>query len=53
MEKPPGFEALRPLSQRQPGDAHPFVAPADFQLWLDELQVNAEKKLEQELADAG
>ncbi|MBO9635077.1 MAG: hypothetical protein J7578_18350 [Chitinophagaceae bacterium] len=42
------FQRARRLQTRQPGDAHPFVAPEDFQKWLQELKRNAEKKLEDE-----
>lgn len=46
------FERAEQLVQRQAGEPHPFVAPQDFQDWLDELQVNAEAKLEEEQAKA-
>lgn len=44
------FQRARRLQTRQPGDPHPFVAPEDFQKWLQELKRNAEKKLEEEKA---
>jgi len=44
------FQRARLLQTRKPGEAHPFVAPEDFQNWLKELRSNAEKKLAQEKA---
>ena len=42
------FERAYRLARRRSGDPHPFVAPADFQDWLEELRINAETKLEEE-----
>ncbi len=41
------------LADRKPGDPHPFVAPHDFRVWLDELLVNGRKKLDKEREKAG
>ena len=46
------FQRARLLQARKESEPHPFVAPADFQNWLKELKVNAEKKLEEEKAKA-
>jgi hypothetical protein len=37
---------------RQPGELNPFVAPDDFQDWLKDLHVQADKKLAEEKAKA-
>lgn len=42
------FERGEDLKDRKPGEPHPFVAPEEFSEWLDELLVNAEKKLVRE-----
>jgi metallo-beta-lactamase class B len=42
------FERAKLLSQRKPGDLHPFVAPEEFQLWLTDLKKAAEAKLVEE-----
>jgi hypothetical protein len=31
------FERAARLAAREPGDAHPWVAPDEFQRWLDEV----------------
>ena len=33
------------LRTRRPDEPHPFVAPDEFQSWLNELEVNAQRKL--------
>jgi metallo-beta-lactamase class B len=47
------FQRADRLSQRRPGEPHPFVAPAEFQRWLDELEANASRKLADEKKRAG
>ena len=42
------FQRAERLAERKPGEPHPFVAPEDFQQWLDQLLVNVQKKLEEE-----
>jgi metallo-beta-lactamase class B len=42
------FERAALLKKRKPNEINPFVAPIDFQNWLKELKVNAEKKLAEE-----
>lgn len=46
------FERAALLKQRKQGEINPFVAPADFQSWLKELRMQAEKKLAEEKAKA-
>jgi metallo-beta-lactamase class B len=36
------------LLERPHGAPHPFVAPAEFQSWLNELESNAQRKLKEE-----
>lgn len=40
------------LRVRKPGEPHPFVAPGEFQSWLNELETGAERKLAQEKKQA-
>lgn len=47
------FERAKLLKMRNPGDINPFVAPEDFQNWLKDLRVQAEKKLAEEKLKAG
>jgi metallo-beta-lactamase class B len=47
------FERAKLLSQRKPGELHPFVAPEQFQAWLVELKKAAVKKLQDEKKKAG
>ncbi len=47
------FQRADRLSQRKPGEPHPFVAPAEFQRWLDELEADASRKLADEKKRAG
>jgi metallo-beta-lactamase class B len=42
------FERAKALDARQPGQAHPFVDPAAFQDWLEQLLSNGRKQLAQE-----
>ena len=42
------FERAELLKQRRPGEVNPFVAPEDFQIWLQELRSQAENKLTEE-----
>ena len=42
------FQRAKLLSQRKPGELHPFVAPEQFQAWLVELKKAALKKLDEE-----
>ena len=42
------FERAELLKQRRPGEVNPFVAPEDFQIWLQELRRQAENKLTEE-----
>ena len=42
------FERAERLSARKPGGPHPFVAPDDFQKWLNDLMKNIQKKLDAE-----
>lgn len=42
------FQRAERLAERKAGEPHPFVAPEDFQRWLDELLVNVQEKLEEE-----
>jgi metallo-beta-lactamase class B len=42
------FEHAQALSQRKPGDPHPFIAPDEFQTWLLDLKKAALVKLEEE-----
>jgi metallo-beta-lactamase class B len=42
------FERDELLKQRRPGEVNPFVAPEDFQIWLQELRRQAENKLAEE-----
>jgi metallo-beta-lactamase class B len=42
------FERDELLKQRRPGEVNPFVAPEDFQIWLQELKRQAENKLTEE-----
>lgn len=44
------FERYQRLQERQEGDPHPFVDPAGFYAWLDELKAAAEAKLAEETA---
>jgi metallo-beta-lactamase class B len=41
------FARAARLAQRQPGEPHPWVAPDEFQRWLDELIADAEQRLAQ------
>lgn len=47
------FERRDALAARKTGEAHSFVDPAAFQLWLDQLLVNARAKLVEEREAAG
>jgi metallo-beta-lactamase class B len=47
------FERAKLLNSRKPGDINPFVSPQDFQNWLKDLRVQAEKKLAEEKLKAG
>jgi metallo-beta-lactamase class B len=40
------FERAEALARRQPGEAHPFVAPEAFYAWIDELITDTEESLE-------
>ena len=42
------FERAERLAARKPGEPHAFVAPQEWELWLQSLLANAEKKLEEE-----
>ena len=42
------FQRAERLRERKPGEAHPFVAPQDFQTWLNQLEADAQRKLVQE-----
>lgn len=46
------FERAKRLEVREPGDAHPFVAPEAWREWLLELRVGGREKLEREKASA-
>ena len=39
------FERAERLANRQPGDPHPWVAPDDFQNWLDEVIADTQERL--------
>ena len=39
------FERAERLANRQPGDPHPWVAPDDFQNWLDEVIADTRERL--------
>lgn len=39
------FERAARLAAREPGDPHPWVAPAEFQAWLDELIADSRARL--------
>jgi len=47
------FERGEQLSERKPGELHPFVAPAELEAYWIELIENAEQKLASEKARAG
>lgn len=40
------FARAARLANRQPGEAHPWVAPDEFHAWLDELIADTRQKLE-------
>ena len=40
------FARAARLANRQPGDSHPWVAPEEFQAWLDELIADSQLRLE-------
>jgi len=40
------FERAETLARRQPGEAHPFVAPEAFYAWIDELITTTEESLQ-------
>jgi metallo-beta-lactamase class B len=42
------FERAQRLAQRRPGDPHPFVDPASWNLWVKQVQAGAAKNLEEE-----
>ena len=42
------FERAQKLAQRRPGDPHPFVDPASWNLWVRQVQAGAAKNLEEE-----
>ena len=42
------FERADRLAARGSGDPHPFVAPAEFSEWLEDLERNGRAKLEEE-----
>lgn len=42
------FQRAERLRTRQLNEPHPFVAPAQFQRWLDELETQAKRKLVEE-----
>ena len=42
------FERKEKLAERQPGEPHPFVAPADFREWLEQRLALGKEKLEKE-----
>lgn len=46
------FQRAERLRQRRPADPHPFVAPGEFQTWLNELEARAARKLAQEKKQA-
>jgi len=39
------FERAARLANRRPGEPHPWVAPEEFQTWLDELIADSEDRL--------
>lgn len=41
------FERAARLAIRRPGEPHPWVAPDEFQAWLDELIADSRRRLEQ------
>jgi metallo-beta-lactamase class B len=42
------FERAQKLAQRRPGDPHPFVDPASWNLWIKQVQEGAVKNLSDE-----
>jgi metallo-beta-lactamase class B len=42
------LERAQKLAQRKPGDPHPFVDPASWQLWLKQAEAGAVKNLEEQ-----
>jgi metallo-beta-lactamase class B len=40
------FERAQKLAQRRPGDPHPFVDPASWSAWINEVQAGAVKNLQ-------
>lgn len=40
------FERAARLAKREPGEPHPWVAPGEFQAWLDELIADSRDRLE-------
>ncbi len=46
------FERAEVLGTRGPEDPHPFVDPAGFAAWLEQLLENAQTKLEEEIRNA-
>ena len=41
------FERAAKLAKRGPGEPHPWVAPEEFQAWLDELIADSQQRLKQ------
>ncbi len=44
------FEKAEKLKARKPGEAHPFVAPAEFRAFLESLAESGKEKLAREKA---
>lgn len=42
------FDRAERLRARKPGERNPFVAPGDFQGWLNQLEAGAQRKLAEE-----
>jgi metallo-beta-lactamase class B len=47
------FERAQKLAQRRPGDPHPFVDPASWRQWIQQVQTGAARNLEEQKQKSG